>query len=958
MRRRLFPEPNLFNALLRSLLLAAAFLLHTPSLHAADEIPYQQFVLANGLRLIVHEDHKAPLVAVDLWYHVGSKNEKPGQTGFAHLFEHLMFNGSQNFNDEYFRPFEKAGATDQNGTTSNDRTNYFATVPTPALDMALWMESDRMANLLPALDQAKLDEQRGVVKNEKRQGDDRPFGKVWAFIAAHTFPAGHPYAWEPIGSMADLDAATLDDVHAWFKQYYGPNNAVLVIAGDIDTAAVKKQVEHYFGSIPPGPAPQQIESWIAKRSEEKRATLQDRVPNARVYLIWNTPPARDTVSNQLDLLADLLAGDADGFLTQKLVQQKKLATNVSALNYGREIAGQFWITADAAPGVDPLLLEQQLRAALREFLQRDPHAADLARAKINYRANFLRQLEKVGGFSGKADVLASGAVFANDASYYQRALRDVETTSGTQLRDVARQWLDSGVYVLQVTPQAELKANGEVVDRSQVPAPGAAPAPNLPPVQRAQLDNGMQLILLRRPELPLVEMEWQLPIGRNVDGWQHAGLSDFALRMLLESNAELDSAAIAAKIHSLGAEIDTFTRIDSAGVRLSALKDHLDASTALFARLIRQPDFADVAIKRLQAQTLATIKREEQSGNGLAQRVLPRLLLGTTDADSGPLSSNGRRSVIAALDREQLQNFHQRWFNPQRATLIAVGDLTMEQFKILAEQYFSERHFAEQHATDAHQARGEKTTRWPTATTALPPAHSVTAVDMSAVAAKPTLYFIDLPGSSQANISAATVLPAANTIDMTALSLANNIFGGGFTSRLNLNLREDKHWSYGTYSSLLESRGTQFWIAAGNVQIDKTGAALAEMRNEWQQFAGATSSAKPVTSDEFEKVREQRIRQLPGAYETNKALLQAFSKNVQLQRPDNYLADESARLRALDLTLLQRQVAALSPSHAVWLAVGDKQKMLPQLMSSQLQQLGWGDIVELDVEGVPLKQGH
>jgi len=959
MRRRLRSGLNLSNALLRGLLLATVGLLLTSSLHAADdEIPYRQFVLANGLRLIVHEDHKAPLVAVDLWYHVGSKNEKPGQTGFAHLFEHLMFNGSQNFNDEYFRPFEKAGATDQNGTTSNDRTNYFATVPTPALDMALWMESDRMANLLPALDQAKLDEQRGVVKNEKRQGDDRPFGKVWALIAAHTFPAGHPYAWEPIGSMADLDAATLDDVHAWFKQYYGPNNAVLVIAGDVDTAMVKKQVEHYFGSIAPGPAPQQIDSWIAKRSEERRATLQDRVPNARVYLVWNTPPARDTVSNQLDLLADLLAGDADGFLTKKLVQQKKLATHISALNYGREIAGQFWISADAAPGIDLSVLEQQLRAALREFLERDPSAADLARAKINYRASFLRQLEKVGGFSGKTDVLASGAVFANDASYYRRALRDVETTSGAQLRSVARQWLDSGVYVLQVTPQPELKANGEVVDRSQVPAPGAAPAPNLPPVQRAQLDNGMQLILLRRPELPLVEMEWQLPIGRNVDGWEHAGLSDFALRMLLESNAELDSAAIAAKIHGLGAEIDTFTRIDSAGVRLSALKDHLDASTALFARLIRQPDFADAAIKRLQAQTLATIKREEQSGSSLAQRVLPRLLLGTADADSGPLTSNGRRSVIAALDREQLQNFHQRWFNPRRATLIAVGDLTMEQLKALAEQYFSE-----QHVTDAQQAKSEKVVRWPTAMTALPPAHTATPIDAAATAAKPTLYFIDLPGSSQANISAAMVLPAANAIDMTALNLANNIFGGGFTSRLNLNLREDKHWSYGTYSSLLESRGTQFWIAAGNVQIDKTGAALTEMRNEWQKFAGAAGSAKPVTSDEFEKVREQRIRQLPGAYETNKALLQAFSKNVQLQRPDNYLADESARLRALDLALLQRQAAVLSPSHAVWLAIGDKQKMLPQLMSSQLmssqlQQLDWGDIVELDAEGAPLEPTH
>ncbi len=891
------------------------------------EIPHQKFVLDNGLTLIVHEDHKAPLVALNLWYHVGSKNEKPGQTGFAHLFEHLMFNGSEHFNDEFFRPFEKAGATDQNGTTSNDRTNYFVTVPTPALDMALWMESDRMANLLSAIDQAKLDEQRGVVKNEKRQGEDRPFGKVWTYLAEQTFPVSHPYSWQPIGSMQDLDAASLDDVHGWFKHYYGPNNAVLVIAGDVDPPAVKKQVEHYFGSIPAGPALQQTRSWIAKRSEPRRATLQDRVPNARLYMVWNTPPIADPVSDQLDLLADLLAGDASGLLTQRLVQQQKLATNVSVLNYGREIAGQFIITADAAPGVDLNVLEQQIDKVLREFQRSGPNAADLARAKTNYRATFLRQLEKVGGFSGKADVLASGTVYTGDTNYYQQALHTIADTNATQLRAITQQWLDSGVYVLQVTPQPAYKTNAEVVERAQVPAPGPAPTPNLPPIERTQLNNGMQLILLRRPALPLVEMEWQLPIGHNVDGWQHAGFSDFALRMLLESNAGLDSAAIAAKTRALGAEIDTYTRIDGAGVHLSALKENLTASTALFAQLIRQPDFSAAALHRLQSQTLAAIKREENDGSALAQRVLPRLLLGTAHPNSGPLTSNGRSAVIAVIDRAQLQQFHQRWFNPAKATLIAIGDLTLEQFKALAEQYFIDT---------------DKANRWPAADTALPKQPAIKTNTTNSATEKPTLYLIDRPGTSQANISAALVLPDAATLDMTALGLANNAFGGGFTSRLNLNLREEKHWSYGTYSALIESRGAPLWIAGGNVQIDKTGASLSEMKRELTQFA----AQKPLTADELEKVREQRIRQLPGAYETNNAVLQAFSKNVRLQRPDDYLANESARLRALDLAAVQQQATVLAPTHAVWLVVGDKQKILPQL-----QQLGWGDIVELDVEG-------
>src|SRR5690606_36173737 len=315
-------SPLFFFSSRRPLLwLCAAFTLSCAApAKSTDEIqiPYQRFVLPNRLTLLVHEDHKAPLVAVNLWYHVGSKNEKPGQTGFAHLFEHLMFNGSEHFDDEYFRPFEAAGATDMNGTTNNDRTNYFATVPTPALDMALWMESDRMANLLPAIDQTKLDEQRGVVKNEKRQREDRPFGRVWERIATNTYPAGHPYSWEVIGSMQDLDAATLDQVHAWFRNYYGPNNAVLVIAGDVETQAVLRRVQHYFGAIAPNPPLQNTQRWIAQRHEERRDAMQDRVSNARIYLVWNTPAFADRESNRLDLVADILAGDASGVLTRAL----------------------------------------------------------------------------------------------------------------------------------------------------------------------------------------------------------------------------------------------------------------------------------------------------------------------------------------------------------------------------------------------------------------------------------------------------------------------------------------------------------------------------------------------------------------------------------------------------------------------------------------------------------------
>ena len=675
------------NRILRTLL--CCWLSSTALSAAADlDIPYQQFVLDNGLTLIVHEDHKAPLVAVNMWYHVGSKNEKPGQTGFAHLFEHLMFNGSEHFNDEYFRPFEKAGATDMNGTTSNDRTNYFATVPKPALDMALWMESDRMANLLPAIDQAKLDEQRGVVKNEKRQREDRPFGRVWEEIASNSYPPGHPYSWEVIGSMQDIDAASLEQVHNWFKQYYGPNNAVLVIAGDIDPLQVKQKVEHYFGNIPANPPLQRAERWIAKRSEERRDIMQDRVPNARIYLVWNTPAYADPESNQLDLLADILTGDASGLLARQLVQKEKLATTINAYQTAREIGGQFLISADVAPGIDPLVLEKRLREALQQFQKNGCGRDVLARAKTNYRAQFLRQLEKVGGFGGKTNVLASGAVLANNPAYYQQMLRDVADTTDAQLRALAQQWLDNGVYVLHVIPYAHFQTNHETVDRSRVPDAGAAPPPNIPAIERAALDNGLQRVLMHRAGLPLVEMELQFPFGQFVDGLHDAGTTDFAMQMLLESNHGLDSAAIAEKIRALGATIDSYSTIDSAGMKLSALADNLDASTEFFARLIETPDATVEAIDDLKKQTLAQIKREQSDSGALTQRVLPRLLFGDAHPDAGPLTGSGRAAAINALTREQLQQFYRRHFTPANAALIAVGDIDMATLKTLAKKHF------------------------------------------------------------------------------------------------------------------------------------------------------------------------------------------------------------------------------------------------------------------------------
>ncbi len=341
---------------------------------AKIDIPYQKFVLKNGLTLLVHEDHKAPIVAVNVWYHVGSKNEKLGKTGFAHLFEHLMFNGSENFNDDYFKVLEKLGATDLNGTTNNDRTNYFQNVPTSALDVVLWMESDRMGHLLGAISQAKLDEQRGVVQNEKRQGENQPYGRVYITISENTYPKGHPYSWSVIGSMEDLSAASLDDVREWFKGYYGPANAVLVLAGDIDPETARQKVERYFGDIPSGPPITKQQTWVAKRTGVHRQVMQDRVPQARIYKVWNTPEWGSAENDYLDLVTDVLAQGKTSRLYKRLVYDDQIATNVQAFIDPKEIGGQVILMAQVRPGVELAKVEKAMDEELDAIPARRPDA--------------------------------------------------------------------------------------------------------------------------------------------------------------------------------------------------------------------------------------------------------------------------------------------------------------------------------------------------------------------------------------------------------------------------------------------------------------------------------------------------------------------------------------------------------------------------------------------------------
>ncbi|MCJ7504705.1 MAG: insulinase family protein, partial [Acidobacteriia bacterium] len=644
---------------------------------AKIDIPYQKFVLKNGLTLLVHEDHKAPIVAVNVWYHVGSKNEKLGKTGFAHLFEHLMFNGSENFNDDYFKVLEKLGATDLNGTTSNDRTNYFQNVPTSALDVVLWMESDRMGHMLGAISQGRLDEQRGVVQNEKRQGENQPYGRVYITISDNTYPKGHPYSWSGIGSMEDLSGASLDDAREWFKTYYGPANAVLALAGDIDPETARQKVERYFGDIPSGPPITKHQTWVAKQTGVHRQLMQDRVPQARIYKVWNTPEWGSAENDYLDLVTDVLAQGKTSRLYKRLVYDDQIATNVQAFIYPKELGSQVWAMAQARPGIELAKVEKAMDEELARFLRDGPTPIELQRIKTQKRADFIRGIERIGGFGGKSDVLAMNQVYAGDPDFYKVSLKRFRTATAENLRATAKSWLSDGVYILEVHPFPEYATAPSEVDRSKVPEPGTPPTARFPKLERATLSSGLKIILAERHSIPQVEFNLLVDAGYAADQSGLAGTASMAVDMMDEGTKTRNALQISDELALLGANLSTTSDLDTSSVSLSALKENLNPSLALFADVILNPSFPSEELERLRKRRLAQIQQEKVQPFAMALRVFPKLLYGEGHAYSNPLTGTGTEDTTKRMAQADLVKFHQAWFKPNHSTLVVVGDTTL-----------------------------------------------------------------------------------------------------------------------------------------------------------------------------------------------------------------------------------------------------------------------------------------
>ncbi|MDP4598725.1 MAG: insulinase family protein [Pseudomonadales bacterium] len=904
-------------------LLACLLLLSTvlPA-NAADpfdldvDIPHQLFKLDNGLTVIVHEDHKAPIVAVNLWYHVGSKNEVKGKTGFAHLFEHLMFNGSENYNDDYFRATEKIGATNLNGTTNWDRTNYFQNVPTSALDTILWLESDRMGHLLGAITQEKLDEQRGVVQNEKRQGENQPYGRAAEIQYSSIYPPNHPYSWTTIGSMDDLNAADLEDVKAWFKQYYGAANTTLVIAGDVVTADVMKKVEHYFGPIEAGPPLTKQTQWVAKLTGTHKQVSYDRVPQTMLMKSWNIEGNHSTDTNYLDMVAAVLSSGKSSRLYKRLAYDEQLVSSVSAYTSAGEIAGTFEITAMITPGVDEALVDRIIEEELAKFLKDGPTKKELERIKIESISGFVRGMEKIGGFGGKSDILASNYTYTGDPTFYQKELAQIKAARANDLQQAARRWLSDGLYQLEIRPFPKFVTSEDTVDRSKVPEPGQPPLAKLDDFQRAELSNGLKVIVATRSTIPVVNLQLSLDAGYASDQFSSPGVAKLAMNMLDEGTRSRDALQINEQLALLGASISSGSNLDTSFVSLSTLKTTIDAALPIFADVILNPSFPAAELERLRTQQLTGIKAEQVSPQSMGLRVFPQLIYGEGHAYSNPLTGSGTLDSVAGIDLAALKDFHKTWFKPDHGTIIVAGDITMAEILPRLEKQFANWQAGDTPTKNIGKVGKQASTR---------------------------IYLVDRPDSSQSFLFASQIATPKANPDEIATEVMNDIIGGMSTSRINMNLREDKHWSYGAYTGLVSARGQRPFYMLTSVQTDKTSESIAEVMQELRAYI----SNAPATAEELHKTVTNNTLSLSGTWESAGAVLGSISQIVQYGLPDDYFATYATEMAALELGEVQRIAAKLiDPDALVWVVVGDRSKI-----ADGLNQLGYGEVILIDADG-------
>jgi len=896
----------------------------------------EKYALFNGLTVLLHEDHKTPVVAVNVWYRVGSKDEKPGRTGFAHLFEHMMFQGSKNHDRDYFMPLEKLGA-DLNGTTAEDRTMYYETVPSNALELALWLEADRMGFLPPALTQAKLDNQRDVVKNERRQTvDNVPYGQAEEVLLRVLYPVEHPYHHSVIGSMADLSAARLSDVTAFFRTHYVPNKAILCVAGDFQPVQVRQWIERYFAPLARGPEVTPARPSVPSLSESKHIRMTDAVSLPRAQLIWTTVPANHPDEPALDVLAAILGGlPKENRLFRALVYDRQLAAQVDASHPTLLLSGTFEVELYARPGQK---LDELVRIADAEIerLRRDGPTASLVRKAQNERESAL--IMGLQSVTRKASVLNQSMGTLGDPLAYRTELEKVFAVTAADVTRVARQYLGARRIELDVLPGEPAKRPPEVTrdpakqgpiasppiaelkdrfDRSIMPELGATPRYVPPRFQRRKLSNGLELRVIERHDLPIVTFDLVVKSGETLTPKGKEGLGSIAASLVDEGTKTRDALQVAGELAEIGASLAATGSLESTTVSLTTLTRHLDKALELYTDVLLNASFPDKELNRLKLQRLAQLKARADDAEQTADAVFPRLVYGVDHPYGRP--DLGTPRSVQSITRDDAIAFYRRIMVPGNAVLVVVGDVR----------------------TDAVAASLETRLRtWAPGPVPQPPSLAMTPVPLD----RRTIYLIDKRAAAQSVLTIGKIGASRRSPDFFALTLMNAILGGQFVSRINMNLREEKGYSYGAESSFSFLRGPGPFEAGGPVQTAVTKESLVELLKELTDITGS----RPVTEAELAFAKQRIVQGFPSRFETTFGVAGQVAILVADELPDDEFDHYQSRIEAVARADVDRVARAyITPEKMAILVVGDRAQIERPLESLPSVKT----IQRLDTEG-------
>jgi zinc protease len=891
------------------------------SVHADDataksklpEFKTETFTLSNGLQVILHEDHSTPIAAVDIWYHVGSKNERRGRTGFAHLFEHMMFQGSQHNEDEYFGPIQEAGGT-LNGSTNEDRTNYWEVVPSNYLERALMVEADRMGWLLPAMTKEKLSNQQEVVRNERRQsGENQPYGVFFLQLNELIYPPEHPYGHSVIGSHEDLEAASLEDVKDFFRTYYTPCNATLCIGGDIDPKQARAWAERYFGPIAPGKPVQQLDRWVPDWTADRRVTMEDRVQLPRVYCVWHSPASYDDGDAALSLLARILSDGKGSRLYNRLVYTEQIAQDVRASQNSSQLASTFIVSATAKPQQTPQAIEAALQEEIARLLDKGVTGDELQRAKSSFEREFIDGWARVGSFGGRVDRFNEYNHYVGRPDYMRQDFDRHMRLSVADVNAAARRWLAKGHLIAQVVPFGKPAESKDTADRTRIPgANGPDPVLALPKMQRETLSNGLTLLLMEQHEIPVVQFNMVFRAGSAADPVGLAGLAAFTADMLDEGTKTRSAVAISEAARELGADLTIASSWDGITASIGSLRKNMDGALALLSDVVRNPAFDPKEAQRVRTTRQTQYLQSKDNPNALANRIGARAVFPASHPYS--FTEMGTDKTLAAIAPAAMRDFYAKDLVPANATLIAVGDLTMADLK-----------------KSAVEAMGAWTGG---------PAPSVNVPDAPALSGI-KLVLVDKPGATQSIVILGQLGVARGNPDEYAIRVMNQSLGGQFMSRINLNLREDKGYTYGARSFFDMRRTPGPFIATAAVQTEVTALAVTEFMKELRDVHGA----RPLSDKELQDARASLTLGFARQFETASDLANRLTDLVLYNLPADHFETFVPKVQAVSLEQANHAGRDyVHPDKLAVVVVGDLSRIEKDLLALQLGPVEYRDL--------------